>query len=155
LFLYVNLWTSRMPNALAVSNKDRLNCNLHFADNLNQAPIGEPAYDKLYRVRPLLTSLLEQFKQSQLMKIFVWMNQLTHLKKNTPWNSTIPRSLNAGDIKVFVLADSCGMVYNFEVYTGCISPCKGQPDIGTSGNIVLTLSSIIPDNTSHKLYFDN
>jgi len=73
-----------MPNVLAVSNKDRLYCNLHFADNLNQAPIGEPAYDKLYRVRPLLTSLLEQFKQSQLMKIFVWMNQLTHLKKNTP-----------------------------------------------------------------------
>jgi len=50
-----------MPNVLAVSNKDRLYCNLHFADNLNQAPIGEPTYDKLYRVRPLLTSLLEQF----------------------------------------------------------------------------------------------
>lgn len=66
-----------------------------------------------------------------------------------------PKKPKRWGYKVFVLADSSGMVYNFEVYTGCISPCNGQPDIGASGNIVLTLSSIIPDNISHKLYFDN
>jgi len=63
-----------MPNVLAVSNKDRLYCNLHFADNLNQAPIGEPTYDKLYRVRPLLTSLLEQFNPNWWKSLCGWTN---------------------------------------------------------------------------------
>ncbi|MCI4395549.1 hypothetical protein PGIGA_G00181870 [Pangasianodon gigas] len=67
-----------VANTMALHRWEAIKRNLHFADNVKQAPIGDPAYDKLYK-----------------------------------------------------------------------------PDIGASSNIVLTLSSIIPDNISHKLFFDN
>lgn len=55
-----------------------------------------------------------------------------------------------------MLADQHGIVYNFDFYTGTILvPVDGSPDIGTSGNIVLQLASIIPVNQSHKIFYDN
>ena len=57
--------------------------------------------------------------------------------------------------KIYVLTDSSVIAYNFEVHTGPILPINGMPDIGESGNIVLQLASIVPDNQYHKLFFDN
>lgn len=41
---------------------EAIKCNLHFADNMKQSHQGQPGYDKLYKVRPLLSSLLERFQ---------------------------------------------------------------------------------------------
>uniref|UniRef100_A0A9J8BZG4 PiggyBac transposable element-derived protein domain-containing protein n=2 Tax=Cyprinus carpio TaxID=7962 RepID=A0A9J8BZG4_CYPCA len=144
-----------VANTMALHRWESIKRNLHFSDNLKQAPIGEPAYDKLYKVRPLLTSLLEQFQAIPIDENLCVDEQIVPFKGKHPMKQYNPKKPKRWGYKVFVLADSSGMVYNFEVYTGCISPCNGQPDIGASGNIVLTLSSIIPDNISHKLYFDN
>lgn len=57
--------------------------------------------------------------------------------------------------KLFILADQHGIVYNFDVYSGQIPAQHGFPNIGTSGNIVLQLASIIPENVSHKIFFDS
>lgn len=36
--------------------------NLHFAENMQQIPPGQPGHDSLYKVCPLLTSLLQCFQ---------------------------------------------------------------------------------------------
>lgn len=36
--------------------------NIHFADNTQQIPPGQPGHDKLQKVSPLLTSLRESFQ---------------------------------------------------------------------------------------------
>ena len=35
---------------------------LHLADNSSMIPYGQPGHDKLFKFRPLLDSLVEQFK---------------------------------------------------------------------------------------------
>lgn len=54
---------------------------------------------------------------------------------------------------MFVLTDNNGLAYNIVVHW-----CNFANEwhaIGASGNIVLRLASTIPDNQSHKLFFDN
>ena len=53
-----------------------------------------------------------------------------------------------------MLSGTNGLVYNFKIYTGNISPVPGQPDIKASGNIVLDLLQPIPKGVWHKVYFD-
>ena len=48
-----------------------------------------------------------------------------------------------------------GQIYNFEVDTGAIEKCPGQPDLQASGNIVMHLLSCVPRNNWHKLFIDN
>ena len=59
--------------------------------------------------------------------------------------------------KIFILADSKGMVYDFMPYTGKIEPVN-KPDVQDlkpSSNSVLHLTESIPCMKNHKLYFDN
>ena len=57
--------------------------------------------------------------------------------------------------KVFVLCDLSGIIHNFEVRTGRIPPPQNGPDLGSSSNIVITLSEVVPSNRNHLLYCDN
>lgn len=57
--------------------------------------------------------------------------------------------------KLFVLCNTTGLVYSFEIFTGEIGPAPGQPDIGASGNIVLKLAQVIHENVNHLPYFDH
>ncbi|KAK9717870.1 Transposase IS4 [Popillia japonica] len=41
------------------------------------------------------------------------------------------------------------------MYTGATQPDPGLPDVGASGNIVLKLAKIIPQNMFYKIYYDN
>lgn len=63
-----------------------------------------------------------------------------------------PKKPKRWGCKICVLSDSNGVVYNFDIYSGPILPVDGMPDIGASGNIVLKLVSIVPQNLSHKIY---
>ncbi|XP_050503041.1 piggyBac transposable element-derived protein 1-like [Diabrotica virgifera virgifera] len=60
-------------------------------------------------------------------------------------------------IKFFVLCDSNGYAYRFEIYHGAgdnlIIP--GTPDLGASSNVVIGLSQTIPNFRHHILYFKN
>ncbi|KAK3874910.1 hypothetical protein Pcinc_020227 [Petrolisthes cinctipes] len=59
--------------------------------------------------------------------------------------------------KIFVLADSGGLIHDFIPYTGPIQAVtkEGIPDLGASSNIVLHLAETIPSDRNHCLYFDN
>lgn len=81
--------------------------------------------------------------------------QIVPFKGKHPMKQYNPKKPKRWGYKIFVLSDNRGLVNNFEMYTGKILPCRDFPDIGASGNIVLSLSNIIPGNMSHKLYFDN
>ena len=57
--------------------------------------------------------------------------------------------------KLFVLCDTQGIVHNFEICTGEISPVDGFPDIGATSNIVIQLSKVVEADLNHVLCFDN
>nr|XP_004207980.1 piggyBac transposable element-derived protein 4-like [Hydra vulgaris] len=57
--------------------------------------------------------------------------------------------------KIYVLSGVYGLVHNFEIHTGPIDACLGQPDLKASGNIVINLLVNVSSQKWHKLYFDN
>ncbi|MGH0142404.1 UNVERIFIED_CONTAM: hypothetical protein FKN15_076157 [Acipenser sinensis] len=119
---------------------------LHFANN---------GHDRLFKVRPLLTSLLKSFKATPMDEMLCVDEQSVPFKGKSAMKQYNPKNPKRWGYKVFVLSDSNGILYNFDIYAGSISPVDGMPDIGASGNVVLQLASIIPDNLSYKIFFDN
>lgn len=69
----------------------------------------------------------------------------------------MPNKPHKQGIKLFVLCDSFGYAYRFEIYTGAgdnvILP--GHPDLGTSANIVVRLTETVQSFKNHIIYFDN
>jgi hypothetical protein len=57
--------------------------------------------------------------------------------------------------KAFVLCDSNGIVYNWELYTGTVKDPLHLPNVDTSGNVVIRLCEIVKPNKYYKVYFDN
>ena len=81
------------------------------------------------------------------MNSYQWINRSCLTKDITAPNSTF--------LKIFVLTDNKGIVYNFDIYCGAIKPVNGFQDIGASGNIVLQLAQIVPKMKNYKLFCDN
>ncbi|XP_058881426.1 piggyBac transposable element-derived protein 3-like [Acipenser ruthenus] len=128
---------------------------LHFANNDDQVPAGQPGHDRLLKVRPLLTSLLKSFKATPMDEMLCVDEQIAPFKGKSAMKQYNPKKPKRWGYKLFLLSDSNGIIYNFDIYTGSISPVDGMPDIGASGNVVLRLVSIISDNLSYKIFFDN
>ena len=58
--------------------------------------------------------------------------------------------------KFFVLSGSFGIIFNIDLYRGAnSSPEVIDPKIGKSGQVVLDLLKIIPENSNIRVYFDN
>ncbi|XP_045463751.1 piggyBac transposable element-derived protein 3-like [Harmonia axyridis] len=69
----------------------------------------------------------------------------------------MPAKPHKRGMKLFVLCDSYGFSYAFELYSGAgdNKVPSGVPDLGAASNVVSRLSQIIPDHKQHILYFDN
>ena len=65
--------------------------------------------------------------------------QIVPFKGNSGIRTYNPKKIKKWGYKIFVLSGIDGLVYNFKIYTGNISPVPGQPDLKASGNIVLDL----------------
>ena len=59
--------------------------------------------------------------------------------------------------KIFVLASSMGLMYDFIPFTGRTDPVDkpNVPNLKHAANSVLHLAEAIPSDRNHKLYFDN
>ena len=69
----------------------------------------------------------------------------------------VPKKPHQWGYKIFILADSTGVVYDFFPYTGKIDPLNNPevPDLGPSSNSVLQLAECIPNGQNFKLHCDN
>ncbi|XP_066941424.1 piggyBac transposable element-derived protein 2-like [Macrobrachium rosenbergii] len=81
--------------------------------------------------------------------------QIVPFKGTSSMKTYNPKKPKKWGYKIFVLSGTNGLVYNFKIYAGNISPVPGQPDLKASGNIVLDLLQPIPKGMWHKVYFDN
>ena len=57
--------------------------------------------------------------------------------------------------KAFISSGSDAIVYNRELYAGAVNHDLDLPDVGVSGNVVLTLAKIVPKDEYYKMYYDN
>lgn len=100
---------------------DEIRSNLHFRDTSNVPGRGENEYDALYRVRPLIDHFNERFGSVPMLPRLCVDEQMCATKMTgTNIKQYLPNKPHKWGFKLFVLCDSTGFSYAFEVYTGTI-----------------------------------
>lgn len=149
---------SPITNTLTRARFEEMRQYLHFNDNSAITPADEPGHDKLHRVRPLITHFNERFGSVPMLQRLCVDEQMCATKMGgNPTRQYMPAKPHKWGTKLFVLCDSTGFSYAFEIYSGAgdnVIP-ENAPDLGASSNVVVRLSAKIPDHINHILYFDN
>ena len=93
---------------------------IHLNDSESQPSRGEPAYDKLYKVRPFLDILLENFQTNYQphQQLSVDESMITY-KGRLSFIQYMPKKPHKWGLKAWVLADSTnGYCWDWKLYTG-------------------------------------
>lgn len=149
-----NFFCERVAKVMTVKRFLKLTRFLHLNDNLQMPPRNTEQFDKLYKVRSLISHLKQVYsdlytpsKQLAIDESMVAFTGRSTMKQFMPL-----KPIKRG-FKVWAMADSSnGYLINFDVYTGKKS--SNQTEFGLGENVVLDLTQ----NLKHKsccLYFDN
>ena len=125
----------------------------HFVDNTTSLPRGDPGYDKLGKVRPVIDLLSERFLQNYNPHRENSVDEaMIKFKGRSSMKQYLPKKPFKRGFKVWVRADAVTRyVCQFQVYTG---KTDGQPELGLGGNVVKRLTrNIIGHN--YSVYCDN
>lgn len=156
---YRDYWSSdsRLSDAyiqsvMSVKRFSLLLSHIHLVDNTLEPKKGEQTYDKLYKIRPLLETLSENFKRyykpsrkQSIDESMIKFKGRSSMKQYMPGKPT-----NRG-YKVWVRADEHGFVSRFQIYTG---KTGGTPEKSLGAKVVKALTSDLKD-LYYEIYFDN
>ena len=125
----------------------------HFVDNTTLLPRGDPGYDKLGKVRPVIDLLSERFLQNYNPHRENSVDKaMIKLKGRSCIKQYLPKKPVKRGFKVWVWADAVtGYVCEFQLYTG---KTDGQPELGLRGNVVKRLTRNIVGH-NYSIYCDN
>ncbi|XP_053316411.1 piggyBac transposable element-derived protein 4-like [Spea bombifrons] len=132
---------------------------MHFSDNSLCPPKEDPQFDRLYKIRPLITHLAARFPEVYTPGKNICVDEsLMKYKGRLGFKQYIPSKRSRYGVKVYKLCESeTGYTHAFRVYEGKDSYLDppGCPDhLGTSAKIVWDL--IFPlMNKGYHLYVDN
>ncbi len=94
---------------------------LHFVDNDHLVPRGDPSYNRLGKIRPLIEHLGERFEAlyNPTQNVAVDEAMIKFQGQSSLKQYNMPMKLIKRGIKVWVLADSAnGYFHKFDIYTG-------------------------------------
>ena len=125
---------------------------LHFVDNSSIASRGEPEYDRLAKVRPVIKSLQHSFFESYKPHRENAIDEaMIKFKGRSSIKQYLPKKPVKRGFKVWVRADSInGYICDFDIYTGK----QDAPQKNLGANVVRKLSQPLAGGNYH-LYFDN
>ncbi|XP_036320305.1 piggyBac transposable element-derived protein 4-like [Rhagoletis pomonella] len=110
---------------------------IHFNDNSKMPPREDPNADRLFKIRPILTKLNETCMQITLKSQLCVDEQICSTKARNNLKRYNPKKPKKWGYKIFVLCDTSGFAYSFEVESGAeniIEP--GEPDLGAGIKII-------------------
>ena len=152
-------WTAftRIQQIADIMTRDRweaIKRNLHFNNNVNMPSMEDANRDRLFKIRPLLDHLLPIHQQLPQQQVLCIDKQMVSFKGRFVLKQYLPMKHHKWGYKLFDLCDTQGIVHNFEIFTGKISPVNGFPDLGATSNIVIQLSKVVEADLNHVLCFD-
>lgn len=156
---YKDYWSSspvlRDSYISSCMSSKRFSCllgNLHVNDNILQPKKGERGFDKLYKIRPLLSTLSETFKNSYSSLEFQSIDEsMIKFKGRSSIRQYMPNKPIKRGYKVWVRAGINGFIHEFQIYTGKIADIT-ERSLGERVVIDLTRQLVGRNN---QLYFDN
>lgn len=148
--------STRYPLIADVMSRNRfdsMRTYIHINDNTNTPNANDPNHDKLFKVRPLIDKVRENFKKIEVEEKLCVDEMVIPFKGRSVMKQYNKNKPHKWGLKVFGLASKSGMVHDFEIYVG-----KGTVPVerlGISGDIVLRLTEVVPRNQNYKVYIDN
>ena len=125
---------------------------LHFVDNDHLAPRGDPSYDRLGKIRPLIEHLNERFETVYNPSQNVAVDEaMIKFQGRSSLKQYMPMKPIKRGMKVWVLADSLnGYFLKFDIYTGK----QKDRQVGLGEYVVKTLTNGLKKK-NHHVFFDN
>jgi len=148
----------RYPPIADVMTRNRfkeLNRFLHFNGNaLATQSRDDPAYDRFYKVRPLLTMLRDACLLTEPEERLSVDEQMIPYKGKNSLRQYLPKKPKKWGFKVMARCGVSGLTYDFFMYDGngpkVTESCGSQ-----SSDFVLKLCETLPKHMNYKVYFDN
>lgn len=156
---YRDYWSSNIQmndpyisSVMTVKRFSFLLSNLHLNDNSQEPGRDNAAYDKLYKVRPLLETLTENFKNFYDPTRYQSIDEsMIRFKGRSSLKQYLPMKPIKRGYKVWVRADQFGFVCEFQIYTGKVN---GKPEKFLGERVVKDLSRDL-EHKNYFFYFDN
>ena len=120
-------WSTKWPfgrqSFSRIMSRDRFSVILrffHVNDSAGYIPKGQPGYDALYKIRPLLHSILHNFRKMYKPNRELALDEAMVSYKGRVWFlQYLPKKPKKWGLKAFALADSqTGYVLNWSLYVG-------------------------------------
>ncbi|XP_068110989.1 piggyBac transposable element-derived protein 4-like [Hyperolius riggenbachi] len=132
---------------------------LHFNNNEEQLHRDDPAFDRLFKLRPIIKHLNETFKEAYMPEQNLAIDEsLVPFHGRLGIKQYIPNKRARYGIKVYKLCESgSGYTFTFKIYEGkdsLIEPAGCPPYMGTIERVVLDLLNPLLHQGYH-LYVDN
>ena len=126
--------------------------NLHLNNNVLQPKSGEPNYDKLYKLRPLLETLSRTYREYYNPGQYQSVDEsMIKFKGRSSIKQYMPQKPIKRGYKVWVRADETGFVCQFQIYTGKIENTR---ELNLGKRVVEDLTKELVGG-NHKVFFDN
>ena len=125
---------------------------LHFVDNNHLSPRGDPSYDRLGKIRPLIEHISDRFETVYHPSKHVAVDEaMIKFQGRSSLKQYMPKKPVKRGIKVWVLGDSAnGYFSKFQVYTGK----QDTRETGLGEHVVKTLTKGL-EKKNHHVFFDN
>lgn len=127
-------------------------CSRNDSEKVNN---GRPRHDPLFQVRNLASQLNERFDSIPKQARLCVDEQICSPKTEHDLRQYIAsKSYKWGNL--YVLCDSFGYVYRFEICSGAgDNALPSNPDLGRAANIVVRLTQTVTNFVHHIVYFNN
>lgn len=119
---------------------EQINKYLSFNDESQRVKKGEAGYDPIFRIRKVATYLVERFDSIPKNARLCIDEQMCSTKMVHHLRQYLPDKPHPWGVKLFVLCDTNGYSYRFEIYTGAKNDdivLPDTPNIGATGNVVI------------------
>ncbi|XP_049774068.1 piggyBac transposable element-derived protein 4-like [Schistocerca cancellata] len=152
---YLNV--NAVSNVMTLARYKKIMENLHCNDNLFQPATNDPGYDKLYKIRPLISALnkncLKVYHPSTSLAVD---ESVVAFKGRTSLKQYMPMKPVKRGYKIWCLADvNTGFISNFDVYTGKSAASRGEfKDCQMCERVVLELCKPF-FNSNRTVVFDH
>ncbi|XP_049782654.1 piggyBac transposable element-derived protein 4-like [Schistocerca cancellata] len=152
---YLNV--NAVSNVMTLAHYKKIIENLQCNDNLFQPAANDPGYDKLYKIRPLISALNKNCSKVYHPSTSLAVDEsVVAFKGRTSLKQYMPMKPVKRGYKIWCLADAnTGFISNFDVYTGKSAASRGEfKDCQMCERVVLELCKPF-FNSNRTVVFDH
>lgn len=126
--------------------------SLHFVDNMSITDDGKKN-DKLWKIRPWIDAVRENcLKLTPEEYCSIDEMMCSYRGKTSPIRQYIKGKPHPWGFKIWGRAGVSGILYDFDVYQGGDGT---RTELGQGADVVLKLTSTLPQHCNYKIYADN